>query len=58
MEEDMGDDAEYYMEQQELEAGEREARRQARIEEDARRNRKWEKAATDSKRTPPEPNKP
>jgi hypothetical protein len=45
MEEDMGDDAEYNMEQQELEKRDHDAQRQARIEEDARRNRKWEKAA-------------
>ena len=48
----MGDDAEYYMEQQELEAREREARNQARVDEDARRNRKWEKAAANAKKQP------
>jgi hypothetical protein len=41
----MGDDAEYQMEQDELERSEREAMRQARVDEDARRNRKWEQAA-------------
>ena len=41
----MGDDAEYQMEQDELERSEREALRQARVDEDARRNRKWEQAA-------------
>jgi hypothetical protein len=41
----MGDDAEYQMEQDELERNEREAMRQARIDEDVRRNRKWEQAA-------------
>jgi hypothetical protein len=53
----MGDDAEYYMEQQELEKHERNVQRQARIEEDARRNRKWEKAAAGAKKAPSEPNK-
>ena len=41
----MGDDAEYQMEQDQLERSERESQRQARVEEDARRNRKWEHAA-------------
>lgn len=49
----MGDDAEYYMEQQELEVREREARHQARVDEDARRNRKWEKAAASTQKIPP-----
>ncbi|WP_350282266.1 hypothetical protein [Nitrosomonas sp.] len=53
----MGDDAEYYMEQQELEEREREMQRQARIDEDARRNRKWEKAAAGATRIPPKPKK-
>ena len=51
----MGDDAEYYMEQQEHEEREREAQRQFRVDEDARRNRKWEKAAASSAKTPPKP---
>ena len=41
----MGDDAEYQMEQDQLERNERESLRQARVDEDARRNRKWEQAA-------------
>ena len=41
----MGDDAEYQMEQDELERSHRESQRQARVDEDARRNRKWEQAA-------------
>jgi hypothetical protein len=41
----MGDDAEYQMEQDQLERNERESQRQGRVEEDARRNRKWEQAA-------------
>ena len=51
----MGDDAEYYMEQQELEEREREAQRQARVSEDARRNRKWEKGSASSTKIPPKP---
>lgn len=42
----MGDDAEYQMEQDQLERNERESLRQARVDEDSRRNRKWEQAAT------------
>ena len=41
----MGDDAEYQMEQDELERKERDALRHARVDEDARRNRKWEQEA-------------
>ena len=51
----MGDDAEYYMEQQELEERERETQRQARVDEDARRNRQWEKAAASQTKIPSKP---
>jgi hypothetical protein len=57
MEGNMGDDAEYYMEQQELERREQDAQRQARTDEDARRNRKWERAAQDAIKKPSEPKK-
>lgn len=53
----MGDDAEYYMEQQELEQRERDAQRQARVDEDARRNRKWEREAALKSKVPSEPSK-
>ena len=53
----MGDDAEYYMEQQELERREQDAQRQARTDEDTRRNRKWEKAALDAVKEPSGPTK-
>jgi hypothetical protein len=43
----MGDDAEYQMEQDQLARDALDADRQARIDEDARRNRKWEQAAAD-----------
>ncbi|GMV32126.1 MAG: hypothetical protein AMXMBFR59_42510 [Rhodanobacteraceae bacterium] len=50
----MGDDAEYYIEQQEPERREQEAQCQARVDEDARRNRQWEKAAEKAKKSPPQ----
>lgn len=53
----MGDDAEYYIEQQELEERELEAQRQARTDEDARRNHKSERVAPGATRVPPEPKK-
>ena len=55
MESYMGDDAEYYMEQQELEKREQEALRQARIDDDARRNRDWEKASAKANLVPSDP---
>ena len=42
----MGDDADYQIEQDQLERNERESLRQSRVDEDARRNRKWEQAAS------------
>lgn len=53
----MGDDAEYQMEQDQLEKSEQESLRQARVDEDARRNRKWEQAAA-AKAKPGVPAKP
>lgn len=49
----MGDDAEYYMEQQEIEQREREAEHQRRVEEDARRNRQWEKERSGARQVKP-----
>ncbi len=53
----MGDDAEYQMEQDQLERSERESMRQARLDEDAHRNRIW-KQTVEAKGNESAPAKP